>query len=71
VIRLLQSPTCFCIHNMDAETGFLVGICFINRGHQDPCILIDTETGTRYQATIGEKPGVYYEHRIEAVALEN
>ena len=55
---------------MDAEAGFLVGICFINRGHQDPCTLIDTETGTRYQATIGEKPGVYFEHQIEAVALE-
>lgn len=71
LIKLLQCPTCFCVHNLDAEAGFLVGLCFVNREHQDPCILIDTETGIRYQATIGENPGVYYEHQIEAVALND
>lgn len=47
------------MHCVPTETGFLVGLCFVKDGHQDPVDLHDVETGKVYVANIGEQPGVY------------
>lgn len=69
MIKLLQSKTVCAIHCKEEPDGFLVGMCFIHRDHQDPCILVNTETGQRYQATIKAPIGVQSNHKIVAYAI--